>query len=76
MDAGTPRRTGDHGDDVEGAQEVWMAFASPDVARRGEWSDHAPLTTSQIAATVSRWLGVDYVAAHPEAGKPVAWPPR
>jgi len=72
----TAKDWGDHGDGVEGAQDVWMAFASPDVARRGEWVDHAPLTTSQVAATVSRWLGVDYVAAHPEAGRPIEWPPR
>ena len=27
----------DHGAKIEGAQDVWMAFASPAMARRGEW---------------------------------------
>lgn len=72
----TAKDWGDHGDDVEGAQDVWMAFVSPDVARRGEWADHAPLTTNQVAATISRWLGVDYGTAHPEAGRPIDWPSR
>lgn len=60
-----------HGDDVEGAQETWMVFASPGMPRRGEWRDHAPLTTSQAAATLARWAGVDWRARHPDAGAPV-----
>ena len=31
-----------HGEDVEGAQETWMAAVGPDWPRRGEWADRAP----------------------------------
>jgi hypothetical protein len=61
----------DHGAKFEGSQEVWMAFASPRMARRGEWRDSA-LSTNQIAATLAQWLGVDWNATHPKAGKPIA----
>jgi hypothetical protein len=60
-----------HGAAVEGAQDVWMAFVSPAVARRGEWRDHAPLHTNQAAATLAGWMGVDWNALRPAAGKPV-----
>lgn len=57
-----------HGEDVEGAQEVWMVLASPSMTRRGEWRDHAPLFTNQIAATLAAWVGLDWRASHPSAG--------
>lgn len=72
----TARDWSDHGADVEGAEDVWMAFVSPDVARRGEWTDHPALAANQIAATISRWLGVEYGADHPGAGRPIDWAPR
>jgi hypothetical protein len=62
----------DHGAKIVGADQTWMAFASPHMKARGEWRDHAPLTTSQIAATVARWLGVDWRKTHPAAGTPIA----
>jgi hypothetical protein len=61
----------DHGAKVTGSNEVWMAFVSPRMPQRGEWRDHAPLSSSQVAATVASWMGVDWVAAHPGAGAPV-----
>jgi hypothetical protein len=60
-----------HGADVEGAQDVWMAFISPAMPRRGEWRDHAPLHTNQVAATLAGWMGVDWNALRPAAGKPI-----
>jgi hypothetical protein len=61
----------DHGAKIAGADQVWMAFASPQMKQRGEWRGHAPITTSQIAATVARWMGVDYRAVQPDAGAPI-----
>jgi hypothetical protein len=61
----------DHGATVEGAQDVWIAFASPSMSRRGEWTSHAPLSNNQIAATVARWMGVDWNRIRPAAGKPI-----
>jgi hypothetical protein len=60
-----------HGAKVEGAQEVWMAFVSPALDRRGEWRDHPALHTSQAAATMAGWLGLDWNALRPQAGRPV-----
>jgi hypothetical protein len=60
-----------HGADVEGAQDVWMAFISPRMARRGEWQD-GQLHTNQAAATMAAWMGLDWNARRPRAGRPVA----
>jgi hypothetical protein len=47
----------DHGKDVRGAGDTWMAFVSPAMARRGEWRGHPTLTASQAAATLIEWMG-------------------
>jgi len=69
-------RTGDewrkHGKDVAGAEEIWLAIASPDSARRGSWRDHPPLFQNQIAATIAAALGLDYAEQNPRAGKAIA----
>jgi hypothetical protein len=61
----------DHGKDVEGAQDVWLAIAGPDVTRRGEWRDSPAVYQNQIAATIASLLGVDYLRAVPGAGRPL-----
>jgi hypothetical protein len=48
-----------------------MAFVSPRMTRRGDWRGGPPLSTSQIAATLASWLGIDWNADHPTAGKVV-----
>jgi hypothetical protein len=73
-DHGRGRTPGDwrtHGAKAEGSGDVWIAIASPRMARRGPWHDAVPLTTSQIAATVAQWLGIDWNADHPGAGRPI-----
>ena len=67
----TPQDWRSHGAKVEGAQDVWMAFVSPREARRGEWRDHAAVHTSQAAATLASWIGIDWNAIRPQAGRPV-----
>ena len=61
----------DHGAKIEGAQDVWIAFASPAMAHRGEWKAHAPLSTSQVAATLASWVGLDWNQMRPTAGRPI-----
>lgn len=61
----------DHGAAIDGANETWIAFASPKLAQRGVWKQHEPLSTSQIAATIGGWMGVDWIAQHRNAGKPI-----
>jgi hypothetical protein len=67
----TPADWRDHGAKIVGADEVWIAFASPRMADRGEWRSHPPITTSQIAATLAGWMGVDWRAVRPSAGAPI-----
>jgi hypothetical protein len=61
----------DHGEKVPVAERVWMAFVSPKMAQRGEWRGGPALSTNQIAATLASWVGVDWNADHPAAGKPI-----
>ena len=61
----------DHGKDIEGAQDVWVAIAGSDVTRRGEWRDTPAIYQNQIAATVASLLGVDYARFVPAAGPPL-----
>ncbi len=53
------------------ATYIWMAFAGPDVKLRGEWRDAETVYQNQIAATISRFLNVDYSEQNPNAGKPI-----
>jgi Type I phosphodiesterase / nucleotide pyrophosphatase len=62
----------DHGERVAGAEDVWIAFVSPAMSRRGEWKSHPPLFTNQIAATLARWLGVNWNELRPKAGLPIS----
>jgi hypothetical protein len=62
----------DHGERVPEAQYIWMAFISPDVALRGEWKDAETIYQNQVAATLCRFLKLDYSEQNPQAGKPVA----
>jgi hypothetical protein len=68
----TPKDWRNHGASVEGAQDVWIAVASPRLASRGEWRQHEPLRTTQIAATLAGWMGLDWTALRPSAGRPIA----
>jgi len=67
----TPQDWRDHGSRAPGSEDVWMAFVSPRMTRRGDWRGGPPLSTSQIAATLASWLGIDWNADHPTAGKVV-----
>ena len=58
-----------HGKDVEGAQNVWAAFAAPQWSARGVWKrGHTAASQSQIAATIASLVGKDWKAASPTAG--------
>ena len=70
----TPKDWRDHGAKVKGANEVWIAFVSSRLSQRGPWRSHAALSTSQIAATLAAWVGIDWNALRPNAGRPVRDP--
>ena len=61
----------DHGEEVPEAQHIWMAFVSPDSQLRGEWKNADTIYQNQAAATLCRFLDVDYSEQNPQAGKPI-----
>jgi hypothetical protein len=67
----TPKDWRDHNAKVAGSGDVWIGFVSPRMPQRGVWRDHAPLSTSQIAATLAGWMDLDWSASHAHAGRPI-----
>jgi len=61
-----------HGKKIKDAQYIWLAAISPDSPLRGEWTNAETVYQNQIAATLCRFLGVDYSENNPQAGKPIA----
>jgi hypothetical protein len=61
-----------HGKDIEEAQYIWLAVVSPDNELRGEWKNAATIYQNQVAATLCRFLNLDYGEHNPDAGKPIA----
>jgi hypothetical protein len=69
----TTKDWSDHGHDVVRANETWLAAVGPDWPRRGEWSSAPDAFTNQIAATLAKALGEDFLADVPAAGKPIEY---
>jgi hypothetical protein len=61
----------EHGVEEKGSENIWIAVMGPDTAPQGERSHIAPVTQSQIAATVAAFVGKDYHAAVPRAAAPL-----
>ncbi len=62
----------DHGEKVPEAQNIWMAFISPESSLRGEWKNSPTIYQNQVAATLCQWLKIDYSENNPQAGKPIS----
>ena len=62
-----------HGESVEGAQNVWIAVIGPDTPALGERTNIAPVTQSQIAATVAALVGManPFLALVPNTAAPL-----
>lgn len=61
----------DHGKDVAGAEQIWIAMLGPGAPKLGEIAGGIPVTQSQLAATVAALLGEDYRKAVPRAAPPL-----
>lgn len=61
----------DHGQKLPESKYIWMAFLGPDTAPLGERANIPAVTQNQIAGTLAAFLGEDYAAAVPKAGKPI-----
>ncbi len=66
----TPNDWTDHGAQVDGADEVWMAVLGPDTPALGV-RQGVQVTQAQVAATVASLLGFDWNAAEPRAAPPL-----
>ena len=62
----------DHGRKQKGSENIWLGIIGPDTPALGERANTAPLTQSQIAATVAAFLGQDFRRASPRAAKPIS----
>lgn len=60
-----------HGIDVPGAGEIWLAILGPDTPPLGEMKNTAPLFQNQVAGTVAAWLKLDYAKSRADAGAAV-----
>lgn len=58
----------DHGEDVVGAERIWLAAFGAGVTARGEMRN-ATVTQAQIASTIASLLGEDFAKFNPMAGK-------
>jgi hypothetical protein len=61
----------EHGVEEKGSENIWIAVIGPDTAPLGERTHVAPVTQSQIAATVAAFVGKDYHHDEPKAGLPI-----
>ena len=61
-----------HSDKYPGSENIWIAVLGPDTPALGERSHTSLVAQNQIAATLARFMGEDYCAAVPKAGKPIA----
>ncbi len=53
----------DHGKDVEGAENIWIAVMGPDIPGLGERRNVSFVTQAQVAATVAAAVGMDWAKA-------------
>ncbi|HXQ31091.1 MAG TPA: alkaline phosphatase family protein [Steroidobacteraceae bacterium] len=57
----------DHGVEEKGSENIWIAVMGPDTPPLGERHNVAPVTQSQIAATIAAVVGQDFRAFKPAA---------
>jgi hypothetical protein len=57
----------DHGVAEKGSENIWIAAIGPDIPALGERRNVAPVTQSQIAATIAALVGEDFRAYKPAA---------
>jgi len=61
----------EHGVEEKGSENIWIAVIGPDTKPLGERAEAAPVTQSQIAATIAALLGKDFTKSNPQAAAPL-----
>jgi hypothetical protein len=67
-----PEEWKSHGQKVPESKYIFMGFMGRDVPRLGVRSGVAPVTQSQVAATLAKYLGLDWNSQEKQAGQPIA----
>jgi hypothetical protein len=49
-----------HGDEIEGASQIWLAVIGPDTPPTGEQKSPGQIYQDQVAKTAAAFLGIDY----------------
>ena len=60
----------DHGAKIADAHEIWLAVIGPDTSPVGEVKTEGQLYQKQIAATIAKLLGFNFITNHP-VGNPI-----
>ena len=61
-----------HGQKIPESKYIFMGFMGPKTPASGVRTDVPAVTQSEVAATLPKFLGLDWSAAEPKAGAPVA----
>lgn len=61
-----------HGDEVDGADQIWIAVIGPDTPALGEVKTSGQLYQNQVAKTVAAFLGVNYSNKENKVGDTIA----
>ena len=60
-----------HGEDVKGADQIWIAVAGPDTPHRGEVTHSSTYHQRDIAPTALELLGIDPGTYPGVSGRPI-----
>ncbi len=61
----------EHDADIQGSQDIWLAVVGPDTPHGGELTSSPAVHQADIAATILRFLGLDWRKFNPRAGPPI-----
>ena len=61
-----------HGQKIPESKYIFMGFMGPETRALGNRTNVPAVTQSQVAATLAKFLGLDWNAEEPKAGMPVA----
>ena len=62
----------EHGEGIEGSWDMWAAVIGPDTPASGVLTRQPPVQQAQVAATVLRFLGLDYRDFDQHVAPPIA----
>lgn len=67
----TPKDWSDHGEEVPGSPDIWLAVIGPDTPPAGDVTDQPGVHQADVAATLLACLGLDVREWSVEAGPPI-----